>query len=877
MNRHQPRLSVRRLASILLGAATLFMGGCATSPAWLSNPPLMPELKAALQPTPGGAPISVTSAVVASPAAAQAVAAPTAPTVSTAAREDPGLAALPVGRTERRFSVVLNNATPEVLFMALLAETPLSVAVDPSVKGPISIALKDVTLREALDLLRELHGLEYKVIGRHILVSAAQMQTRIFTVDYPSFNRSGRSELRVLSGSITGNASSSSPGSSNGSQGNQAGATGGGSAGNSSSMESSRISTAQRNDLWGEIESTIKLLVGDKDGRSVVVSPQTGNIVVRALPREIRAVNDYLDATRISVQRQVMLEAKVVEVQLSNSERTGINWSAFKLGLSTRASGGMISPGATLSPSGTIGDGLITVNPGVALASAATAAGSLLGLAFQTQNFAAVLDFLGTQGNTQVLSSPRIATMNNQKAVLKVGTDDFFVTSISSTTTAVGNTTATTPNIGVQPFFSGISLDVTPNIDANGYITLHVHPSVSTVSERTKIINLGNQGSYALPLASSEINESDAVVRARDGNIIAIGGLMRQASVNSDSGIPGTEGTFWRKLLGGQTNRLSEKRELVILLKPTIVDPSLEDTDLRRDALQRLLDWTETQPAKVTLAPVRPTPAASLAPPAPLALPAARSAQVPAAPRTEPMTLVLAPPPPPPPPPPARAKVLALATEAAPATLGLNWSAMGATGVAPPVAVPLPLRAPRVAVPVPTPVPISVSTVSTVSTVPAALVHAVAQARVQSRVQTRYNTPFPTTFVTVGRVQPARVAVEGVAYRPAPAAASASAPAFAPQPAARMAASEPARPGPARLRPPIKPEPVATVPAPSFVFVAAGAAGAAKAAAAAKAARPLPEAPWAPLVQRSSSLWPTPVPIQPLRAAYLALRPKVSA
>jgi hypothetical protein len=197
-----------------------------------------------------------------------------------------------------------------------------------------------------------------------------------------------------------------------------------------------------------------------------------------------------------------------------------------------------------------------------------------------------------------VLSSPRIATMNNQKAVLKVGTDDFFVTSISSTTTAVGNTTATTPNIGVQPFFSGISLDVTPNIDAQGFITLHVHPSVSTVSERTKIINLGTQGSYALPLASSEINESDAVVRAYDGNIIAIGGLMRQSTSNSDSGVPGTEGTFFRKLLGGQTNKLSEKRELVILLKPTIVDPSVEDAELRRDSLQRLLDWTETQPAK---------------------------------------------------------------------------------------------------------------------------------------------------------------------------------------------------------------------------------------------------------------------------------------
>ena len=208
-----------------------------------------------------------------------------------------------------------------------------------------------------------------------------------------------------------------------------------------------------------------------------------------------------------------------------------------------------------------------------------------------------MLEFLGTQGNTQVLSSPRIATMNNQKAVLKVGTDDYFVTNVSTTTTAVGNSTVTTPNITVQPFFSGISLDVTPHINAEGFITLHIHPAVTTVTERNKVLNFGKDGTYTLPLASSDINETDAVVRAHDGNIIAIGGLMRQTSVRADSGVPGTEGSIFRKILGGQTSELSEKRELVILLKPTIVDPSKDD-EVRGDALSRLLEWTDTQRAK---------------------------------------------------------------------------------------------------------------------------------------------------------------------------------------------------------------------------------------------------------------------------------------
>jgi hypothetical protein len=168
-----------------------------------------------------------------------------------------------------------------------------------------------------------------------------------------------------------------------------------------------------------------------------------------------------------------------------------------------------------------------------------------------------------------------------------------------------------------------------------------------------------------LPLASSEINESDAVVRAHDGNIIAIGGLMRQASINSDSGVPGTEGTFWRKLLGGQTNRLSEKRELVILLKPTIVDPSLEDGDLRRDALQRLLDWTDTLPAKPTAA-----------------APAPRATAPQAAPRLEPVAAVVMPMVTPVAAQPVAAESALPAPAPAPAKT-LVWAAMGSAGASP--------------------------------------------------------------------------------------------------------------------------------------------------------------------------------------------------
>jgi MSHA biogenesis protein MshL len=170
-----------------------------------------------------------------------------------------------------------------------------------------------------------------------------------------------------------------------------------------------------------------------------------------------------------------------------------------------------------------------------------------------------------------VLSSPRIATLNNQKAVLKVGTDEFFVTSISTSTTASGTATTTSPTVTVQPFFSGVALDVTPQIDDSGNITLHVHPSVSNVTTVDKPLNLGTLGSFSLPLASSAISETDSIVRGQDGRIVAIGGLMRQAASSDRSQVPGASEVPVLGAMFRNTSKSVQKRELVILIKPTIV------------------------------------------------------------------------------------------------------------------------------------------------------------------------------------------------------------------------------------------------------------------------------------------------------------------
>ncbi|HET7157820.1 MAG TPA: pilus (MSHA type) biogenesis protein MshL, partial [Burkholderiales bacterium] len=418
-----------------------------------------------------------------------------------------------------------------------------------------------------------------------VYILPVTLQSRLFQVNYLAGRRTGRADVRVSSGSIQAPvASNAQPGAAG------AVSTQGGGQTASLSTESSRITTTSDIDFWADVQATVRTLVGSEPGRSVVVNPNAGVIMVRAMPRELRVVEQYLKAMSLVVERQVMLEAKIIEVTLSDQYSSGINWAAF--GTSPRIGVGVVNPGTTLRTDGSVFNSTVAIDPGAsrpqtpdplnALAGAVgsatrrfsvagNAVNSIFGLAFQTSNFAALINFLESQGTVHVLSSPRIATLNNQKAVIKVGTDEFFVTNVQTTTVATGSTTSISPTITTQPFFSGIALDVTPQISEDDQITLHVHPSISSVVDKSKTLDLGSLGTFILPLASSTINESDTIVRVQDGTIAAIGGLMRQQQSNNRSGLPGTgDSPFLGNVFGSRNQQLS-KSELVILLKVTVI------------------------------------------------------------------------------------------------------------------------------------------------------------------------------------------------------------------------------------------------------------------------------------------------------------------
>ncbi|EHU4958223.1 pilus (MSHA type) biogenesis protein MshL [Vibrio parahaemolyticus] len=474
--------------------------------------------------------------------------------------------------TSKRFRIQANAVEARSFFASLVKGTEYSVAIHPAVQGNITVNLSDVTLDEVLSVVQNMYGYDVMKSGKVIQVYPAGMRTVTIPVDYLQFKRSGRSLTSIVTGSVTSAGTSNSGGSSDSSDSSDSNNSNNGNDSSTTSTGGTRIETITESDFWPMLQQAVANLIGSGKGQSVVVTPQAGVITVRAFPDDIREVREFLGVSQERMQRQVILEAKILEVTLSDGYQQGINWSNLSASIGNSGSIIVNRPASALPPLDAIG----------------TLLGGQTNVTISDGNFEAVLNFMSTQGDLNVLSSPRITAANNQKSVIKVGTDQYFVTELSSNAGNGENSNAV-PEVELTPFFSGISLDVTPQIDNKGNVFLHVHPAVIEVTEEVKQLNLGGDfQNIQLPLAKSSIRESDSVIRAKDGDVVVIGGLMKQQNVEQVSKVPFFGDVPALGHLFRNTSNVTQKTELVILLKPTVVGVNSWQKELERsrDLLQ---------------------------------------------------------------------------------------------------------------------------------------------------------------------------------------------------------------------------------------------------------------------------------------------------
>ena len=444
---------------------------------------------------------------------------------------------LPATQLEQRPQTQGLNATFDVNFrdaplvpvLTTLAQyAGLNLVISPDIVGTVTVDLKSVTLLQALDAILPPRGLQYRIDDGMLRVEKVQLESRSFKFDYITTQRSLTRSISASSTATAGGGLGLGLGTTGTATGTALGTAGFGGGGGGGASTSS-VSGSERTDLLADIETAMNSLKSPEG--KIIFNKMAGIVFVTDYPRYLDQIGFFLETIQTAVHRQVVIEAKVVEVRLDNTSQFGVNWTAVA--------------GQALKleqPFATTGSFQIT----------ATA-----------KEINATINALATQGYVNVISSPTISTLNNQPAIMRVGTQDIFF----STTTQVDPRTGTIIQTAITPsaINEGVVLDVTPQISDDGVIIMNVHPTV-TVRTGQATSPRGD----TVPIV--DVRETDTVVRVREGGTVLIGGLISDRQIENANKVP-ILGNL--PVIGGlfrSTSKESHKTDLVILLTPRVLD-----------------------------------------------------------------------------------------------------------------------------------------------------------------------------------------------------------------------------------------------------------------------------------------------------------------
>lgn len=389
----------------------------------------------------------------------------------------------------------------------------LNIVMGPNIVGSVTVDFQGLALEHAMTALLDAHGYYWAKEGELIVVR--RLESRSFTIDYIRLERSG-----------TGL--------------NKAQVTSGG--GGGSGQDAGEVTLSQNDQVkfWAEIEMQVKTLLSP-DGR-LVINRLSGTIQVTDLHRRVEEVAHFIADIRQSLYRQVEIQARIYEIALNDDYSLGLNWDRINF----KGSAGAI----TLT-------NIVGTPAGGFLARAATAA-----LSFSEGSFDGVIEALREQGEVKVVSQPRILTLNNQPALIKVGTDQSFFTS----TTTIGTVnTGNTVTEQIRTVTEGLVLSVTPQISQDGWVMMDVSPIITRLA---RIVESPN-GSTAPVL---DVKQSGGLVRVRDGEMVIIGGLIQDKASNKERSVPLLGDIPWFGRLFKGSYQAKSKTELVIFLVPRIIE-----------------------------------------------------------------------------------------------------------------------------------------------------------------------------------------------------------------------------------------------------------------------------------------------------------------
>ena len=456
-----------------------------------------------------------------------------------------------------RYTVVVNDVPVKELLFALARDAALNIDVNSDIEGFVTLNAVEQTLPQILERISRQAGLRYELKDNNLYISPDDPYFRTYKIDYVNIERNSEGSISIATQVATGGTVDVTT-------------TGGGSsstgAGNNDSTTT--VSSSSKHHFWQTLTANLRAILGegagsaDVNSQSVIVNPESGVLSVRATSVQHLAVQEFIDQVMLNVQRQVLIEATIVEVTLSNRFQSGVDWKAVIGGdiltLEQRLISGAFDDGGRFF-TGTVTDNI------------------------NDPDITATLTLLKTFGDVKVLSSPKLMALNNQTAVLKVVENFVYFTIESeiSQATSLNATNISSIESEIHTVPVGLVMSVTPQINENSAVTMNVRPTISRISSfvddpgprliAQQANGNANDNVFQNRIPVISVREMESILKVNSGQVAVLGGLMQDNYQRDTQGIPGLGDVPEVGNAFKHRDFQNTKSELIIFLRPVVM------------------------------------------------------------------------------------------------------------------------------------------------------------------------------------------------------------------------------------------------------------------------------------------------------------------